>query len=1085
MINLQILFIFHIQLTNSGSTSILKKLFLVSFFLFPILSWGQKLLNQPDIYFEHLYLPGALHFNPINDIAQDSSSLLWFASDNGIYRYDGYSIINSNDHKEFNSVKERPIWSILSGPNNIIYASLKDNRGLFKVKNDFSDLEYFKEELLDYNLHELFFFQNKLAFLSKGKGLFFFDEVNKKVVPFRENNEPVFSVTTSEGKLYAGAYKKLIIYSDTVNYEEIEIPQLENFINSIFTSGNTLFISTEKNVYEYDLQNKKVVKTFFTDELKDDQINAVHKDNNGNLWVLTQWNGIYIFKPEGSVTKIEKHHYQKGSISNNKTNTIYQCHNNIIWIGTGGGINKYDQHKRYFSLLTHIPSNPTTISTDLIRSVYETKNEEVLIGTDDGVLNILDSARKKISRIRLKLPGVSSKIVPFNFLEDPFHSNVIYTGTNEGLIQFDTKAKTCTKVNSPVVKGDRRVRQILLYKKDKLLCLSRGHVWVSDLKTKNFKFLGPHKKDHLKILNDNARTLFLDDEDNLFIGGVGEVAYYHPESEEFHSRRIADITEEGDTVNHMILDIQRYDDKLYIGTFQGGLYVLDIKDKKLQGNLKHFSKAHGLPDNTTYSALRDNKGFIWISTNNGISRFNPENETFYNFDRDNGLQGEEFNRLAFTQTKRGEFIFGGIEGLNIFFPDNIFPSDKYETKPILLNVDIINQFDENGTLKNPSFSLMNAEVVKLNYDQNYLNFKFSSSNFSQPDKNKFYYKLENYDKEWIYSTKPSATYTGLKPGQYVFHLKSISPDGSISSEKASIPIQVTTRWWKTWWAGLLFGSVLLGLVSYSFRQRFKKNQAIKVFLEKEIERRTKELKESKEELARLNKKKDFIFSILSHDLRSPLTTLKGFLGILVDHFDTLDEKDIKIHAVNIKNSVAKSLDLLDNTLFWSLSQMGDISFTPSKVDMGSLFEKLIGLYDLTAQKKKIKIKTEIEPGLSIYADENMTYITLRNLVSNALKFTPQGKCIYLRAYEKDAQVIIEVADEGKGIRPEDLSKLFDQNQNFMQKGTSNEKGTGLGLILCKKFTDMNNGSITVESTENFGSKFTLKLPLFKQKTITS
>lgn len=1059
----------------------MKRIFFFLCFILPLFSWAQKQLNQPDVFFEHLFLPGALHFNPINDIKQDSTGLMWFASDNGIYRYDGYNILNSNDYNEFQAVKEQPVSSILTGSDNHIYASLKGKRGIVKMKNDYSDFKHIRDNLSSYEIHQLFSFLGKVGFLSKGKGLFFLDEQNQEAIPI-SRNEPISSITQAGNKLYAGSYGKVLIYSDSANHEVVEIPELDDYAISLYKTNDHLWIATRLDIYRYNFKSNKVDKSYSSTLFKDD-INFIYHDKENNLWVLTERSGIYQINDKNEVRQFEKNYYQKGSLSSNKAKVLFKCNNGIIWIGTGAGVNKYDRHKRYFSHLSHDPSNPYTLSANLVRAVYEDKDEELLIGTDDGVINIIDSARKIVKRIPLEINGYD-RVVPFFFIEDPTFKDEFFIGTNHGIIRFNKKKKSFRTLPTPAINHDMRVRQVLLYDSTQLICLSRGYAYLYNIKNEKSNILGPHPEDRFNTLKGGARTL-LKDNDDLYIGGTGELVRYNPKTNDFHSRRIVSASEDGNTINHMILSLEKYDNKLYIGTFQGGFYILDITDPELKGSMTRYTKSHGLPDNTVYATLRDAQGFLWISTNNGISRYNPQNENFYNYDRDNGLQGEEFNRLAYVQTRRGEFVFGGIEGLNIFFPDKMFSENSFDTKPILLNVDIINQFAEDGTLKNPSYSLLNKDKVLLDHNQNYLNFKFASSNFSQPEKNKYYYKLESYDKEWIYNSNHSATYTGLKPGKYVFQVKSIAPDGTISKEHASIPIVITSQWWKSWWLVILIGGIFISFVSVSFRRRVKRNRAIKAFLEKEIERRTKELKESKEELARLNKKKDFIFSILSHDLRSPLTTLKGFLGILVDHFDTLDEKDIKIHAMNIKNSVAKSLDLLDNTLFWSLSQMGDITYQPHKISLDVLLEKITGLYDLTALKKDIRIISEIEENIFIYADENMTYITIRNLVSNALKFTPSGKNIYLKVYKNTSHAFIVIEDEGQGIKPEDLSKLFDRNQNFMQKGTSNEKGTGLGLILCKQFTEMNNGTISVESIENQGSIFTLRLPLYQEKPVAT
>jgi signal transduction histidine kinase len=264
------------------------------------------------------------------------------------------------------------------------------------------------------------------------------------------------------------------------------------------------------------------------------------------------------------------------------------------------------------------------------------------------------------------------------------------------------------------------------------------------------------------------------------------------------------------------------------------------------------------------------------------------------------------------------------------------------------------------------------------------------------------------------------------------------------------------------------------------RSYIRKAQYDRQRLEILLKLRTAEIERSKEELQVLNQKKDLIFSILSHDLRSPLTTLKGFLGFLISHSHELSTDELKRHAVNIKNSVTNSLDLIDNTLFWSLSQMGNIHYTPTDFSLTSLIVKLQGLYQLTADKKRIPMTVECDEEILIHGDENMIYVTLRNLVSNALKFTTEGNPVAITCIPKDDYVEINIIDKGIGMSEEYLQRILSQDQPMLKKGTSNEKGTGLGLLLCKKFIDANKGELIIKSKENSGTTFTVILPLAAQ-----
>jgi signal transduction histidine kinase len=187
--------------------------------------------------------------------------------------------------------------------------------------------------------------------------------------------------------------------------------------------------------------------------------------------------------------------------------------------------------------------------------------------------------------------------------------------------------------------------------------------------------------------------------------------------------------------------------------------------------------------------------------------------------------------------------------------------------------------------------------------------------------------------------------------------------------------------------------------------------------------------------------------------------------------------ELKRHAVNIKNSVTNSLDLIDNTLFWSLSQMGNIQYTPHNFPLQTILEKLRGLYQLTADKKGISLTIDCAVDISVHGDENMIYVTLRNLVSNALKFTTEGKPVTISCKKHSDYVEINVIDRGIGMSEEYLQKILSMDQPMLKKGTSNEKGTGLGLLLCKKFIELNKGELLITSVENVGTTFTVILPL--------
>jgi signal transduction histidine kinase len=293
----------------------------------------------------------------------------------------------------------------------------------------------------------------------------------------------------------------------------------------------------------------------------------------------------------------------------------------------------------------------------------------------------------------------------------------------------------------------------------------------------------------------------------------------------------------------------------------------------------------------------------------------------------------------------------------------------------------------------------------------------------------------------------------------------------------SVDVYVKPPIYLTWWFRLILSFVVIALAIVTYRLRIQSERRDRAKLEKLLAERTAQIEQSRQELAMLNEKKDLIFSILSHDLRSPLTTLKGFLSLLIDNVHEFSASDIKKHAEQMRGAVSNSLDLIDNTLFWSLSQMGSIQWKPEKIQVSKLIDRVKNLYLLTADKKKIQVEILSDTSIYVFADENMVFITLRNLFSNALKFTPEGGSISLRSWVEKDRVFLEVADSGIGMSAEYVRNLKARKQPELKKGTANEKGTGLGLLLCQQFLAANNGELQIISIEGKGSNFTMVLPV--------
>jgi signal transduction histidine kinase len=373
--------------------------------------------------------------------------------------------------------------------------------------------------------------------------------------------------------------------------------------------------------------------------------------------------------------------------------------------------------------------------------------------------------------------------------------------------------------------------------------------------------------------------------------------------------------------------------------------------------------------------------------------------------------------------------------------------------------------------------------------------------------------MEGFDTRWNEAgTKREATYTNLSPGRYTFRVKASNNDGFWNETGASIFIRVKPPWYKNWWFYIVVVLSVLGFFALFYlirtaqlrkqkdllamkvnertRELSEKNEELKTQAEdlnntnalmeerqQLIEEQAKKLEQANEELKKLNSSKDKFFSIISHDLRGPFQNILGFSEILSDNYADMDETQKKDIADNINVSTKRVYHLLENLLKWSASQINSISYIPDNIDIEDIISESIHIMKDIAVRKKIRInfsKIEVE---KVFADREMVKTIVRNLIGNALKFTLAGGMVDIEVTKTDGFAHISVRDNGIGMDKKYMQNLFSIEKMESRAGTENERGSGLGLILCREFVEKNGGKLTVKSKKGLGSTFSFTLPL--------
>jgi len=361
----------------------------------------------------------------------------------------------------------------------------------------------------------------------------------------------------------------------------------------------------------------------------------------------------------------------------------------------------------------------------------------------------------------------------------------------------------------------------------------------------------------------------------------------------------------------------------------------------------------------------------------------------------------------------------------------------------------------------------------LDYNNNIFTIEFAALDYTNPQENSFQYKIEGLDENWVnYGTRHSITVTNLEPGNYVFRVRGTNSDKLLNEKSVAINIKVKPPFWRT--KAFLFIMLVFTILAvtsiYSFLVKLKTN---KILEEKnhELEDANSQLIESQQNLKVLNNTKDKFFSIIAHDLRNPFNPLLSLTELLHEDYDTFDEKERREFIEDIRNGAKRLYDLLENLLQWSLSQTKQIKFSRIKLEVNDLVNKNIDLLKINSDKKNIDIINEIKNDTFILADENMINSIVRNLLNNAIKFSSDKSKIIISNEDLGTSYQFAVKDEGVGIKPEYINNIFDPGFSKTKINISKEKGSGLGLILCKEFVEKNSGDIWVESEQGKGSVF--------------
>ena len=518
---------------------------------------------------------------------------------------------------------------------------------------------------------------------------------------------------------------------------------------------------------------------------------------------------------------------------------------------------------------------------------------------------------------------------------------------------------------------------------------------------------------------------------------------------------------------------------MWIGT---GSYV--NKFNRRDSTFTWYSKEQGIPNNNIFEILEDNTNTLWFATGGGLCRFEPATGTFRNYDVEDGLQSLEFNLRACYKSPDGELFFGGMNGFNSFYPG------KLKDNPNIPGIVITDCYKT--TKEGREYLAPRADgTLVLEHSDQVFTIEFVALEFTNPDKNQYAYMLEGGSGDWVnIGNRRFVPFSNLPPGEYTFRVKGSNNDGRWNDTGSTMKILILPPWWRSWWTWTAYILIALGVVLIVIRIRERNHVRERNLLEEKVHERTLQiehknaeilhknetLNQLNAELKALNETKDKFFSIIAHDLRNPFNSIIGLTDIVLGNLDGTGQEKTRKHLTDIREASRHAFDLLQNLLIWARSQTGNMEFEPTGFDLTERIEENIMLVQGQATRKNIDVVSVQNEPLNITGDIRMINTILRNLLTNAIKFTNRDGKVSVMTERSGGTVRISVCDNGVGMTPEIMNRIFRIDSKYTHKGTEQERGTGLGLILCKEFAEKHGGNISVSSEPGRGSCFTVDLP---------
>ncbi|MCW9711954.1 ATP-binding protein [Aliifodinibius salicampi] len=1120
---------------------------------------GQSQDAKPELNFNHIQQE--LLSNTVTDIYQDKFGYMWIGTYSGLHRYDGiqfHEYIHKKD--DSTSLGDNIVQDVYEDQNNVFWVRTRSSISRYnRTKNNFTTFYVPANPNIYINNTAIEEDENgRLWVLGGAEGLYYFDPDQQKFIPkgsfkgmdlssLKVGESSILWLTTSNNGLIKFNTEEATI-EQTFLHDPTDPQSLgSNYLNIVqFDSKGNLWVGTNNaGADRMVVENGDTSFVHYRHvpgdphSLGNNDIFYMKQDRRDQFWITNENGGLHLYNPEADeFYRYEHDPRDVNSLSSNSIYCFFEDSAGRYWVGTGiNGLNIADPYASKFKHYTTSAGKENWLSNGIIRDFYETEDGNIWIATDGGGLNYFNRTEQTFEVYRHdpydpnSLP--SDAVIEVD--QDP--SGRIWVGTWGGGLNIlvDRQEKRFVSFQEMIGNHQYPIQNVF----DVHFDSQNDYIWIAsnaeglyryNTETEELQLFEANSEQANAISSNAILNIFEDSRGNLWFATENGLNYLSADAknEGLFKRYIQQENDSTSIPDDLIRQV--YEDSsnnIWIATKSGLSKYIEDED-----HFMTYDQSDGLPSNEIRSIVESDNQELWIGTIKGLSNFDPKKKTFENYDRNDGLQANEFSRYAALKLSTGELLFGGINGFNLFDPDNIYMNPNIP--PVYLSD--FKLYNESVNVNDPDSPLDRhismTDSLTLSYRDNVFSFEFVALNYTKPDQNEYAYMMESFEEKWNYvDNQRNATYTNLDPGDYTFRVKAANNDGVWNEEGVALALTITPPFWQTTWFYVLSALFIIGIVYAGYQKRVRGIKAYSKRLEKEVKERTSELNKKNEDLKsalkQLEEAKDELVenahkagmadlaSGILHNVGNILNSvntsaslikdtmkrsnIEGVIqanSILREHIDDIEEfiahnpKGIKLMRYYLKleeplkkdrkkvlNQIERLTDKIKliNDVIAAQQSYAGASMNAYKTSLSEMIDDALALQAGSIERHGLNVKKEMQEVDSIVIQRSKLIHVLVNIFKNAKEAMednpPEKKDILIKSWQDEDWVYLSITDNGSGIKQENLNRIF------TQEFTTKQEGHGFGLHSSANYIAEMGGKITVDSKgEGKGAAFTLMFP---------